>query len=49
MTVATFDTYAATKADLAALEIRLYRALLMLAGFIVAVAGLAVGLMQALG
>ena len=40
---------AATKADLAALEIRLYRALLMLAGFIVAVAALAVGLMQALG
>ena len=38
----------ATKADLAALEIRLYRALLMLAGFIVAVAGLAVGLVKLL-
>ena len=38
----------ATKADLAALEIRLYRALLMLAGFIAAVAGLAVGLVKLL-
>ena len=38
----------ATKADLAALEIRLYRALLMLAGSIVAVAGLAVGLVKLL-
>ena len=38
----------ATKAGLAALEIRLYRALLMLAGFIAAVAGLAVGLVKLL-
>ena len=37
------------KADIASLEIRLYRALMVLAGFTVAVAGAAIGLMQALG
>ena len=62
MTAPAFDTLAmarvdrseiATKADLAGLEARFYRALLALgaalAGFTVAVAGVAIGLMQALG
>ncbi len=43
----------ATKADLVGLEARFYRALLVLgaalAGFTVAVAGVAIGVMQALG
>ena len=37
------------KAAFASLEIRLYRALMVLAGFMVVVAGVAIGLMQALG
>ena len=37
------------KAAFASLEIRLYRALMVLAGFTVAVPGAAIGLMQALG
>ena len=62
MTAPAFDTLAtarvdrseiATKADLAGLEARFYRALWIqggaLAGFTVAVAGVAIGLMQALG
>ena len=47
--IARIEDKMATKADIASLEIRLYRALMVLAGFTVAVAGAAVGLMQALG
>ena len=46
--IARIEDKMATKADIASLEIRLYRALMVLAGFTVAVAGAAVGLMQAL-
>ena len=54
--IARIEDKMATKADLGALRagvaglgVRLYRALMVLAGFTVAVAGVAVGLMQALG
>ena len=47
--LATKADIAALKADIAGLEVRFYRALMVLAGFTAAVAAVAVGLVQALG